>query len=150
MTPAADANPLGAARRLVLKIGSALLVDPERGEIRRPWLDGLADDIADLRASGCEVIVVSSGAIALGRRRLGLSRARLRLEEKQAAAAAGQMDLAGAYAESLARHDIGAALVLITLDDTEARQRHINARNTLETLLRLGSVPVINENDTVA
>lgn len=133
-----------------MKIGSALLVDAATGEIRRAWLDGLAEDIAALRAAGCETLVVSSGAVALGRRRLGLSRTRLRLEEKQAAAAAGQIDLAGAYVEALARHGIGAALILITLDDTEARRRHVNARNTLETLLRLGSVPVINENDTVA
>lgn len=153
MSPAehgAGGNPLGRARRLVVKIGSALLVDAASGEIRRDWLDGLAEDIAALREAGCEILVVSSGAVALGRRRLGLSRRHLRLEEKQAAAAAGQIDLAGAYVEALARHGIGAALILITLDDTEARRRHVNARNTLETLLRLGSVPVINENDTVA
>ena len=150
MTADAGLGPLVGVRRLVVKIGSALLVDQARGEIRRTWLEGLADDLADLRAGGREVIVVSSGAIALGRRRLGLSRARLRLEEQQAAAAAGQIDLAGAYVEALGRHGIGAAQVLITLNDTEARRRYINARNTLETLLRLGSVPVVNENDTVA
>jgi uridylate kinase len=143
-------DPLGGARRLVVKIGLALLVDAASGEIRRDWLDGLAEDIAALREAGCEVLFVSSGAVALGRRRLGLSRRNLLLEKKQAAAAAGQIDLAGAYVEALARHGIGAALILISLDDTEAQRRHVNARNTLETLLRLGSVPVINENNTVA
>ncbi len=141
-----------AARRLVVKIGSALLVDGD-GEIRRAWLDALVDDIARCRRRGQEVIIVSSGAVAVGRRHLGLlpSGGRmLRLEEKQAAAAAGQIRLAHAYQEALARHGITVAQILLTPDDTEARRRHLNARATLEQLLALGAVPVVNENDTVA
>ncbi len=139
-----------AARRLVVKIGSALLVDESSGAIRRNWLDALADDVAACRARGQEVILVSSGAIAVGRRHLGLAAGKLKLEEKQAAAATGQIRLAHAYQESLARHDITVAQILLTLDDTEERRRHLNARSTLTALLRLGTVPVINENDTVA
>jgi glutamate 5-kinase len=141
---------LGAMRRIVVKIGSALLVDEASGAIRRGWLDALADDVANLRARGVEVVLVSSGAIAVGRRRLGLTRRTIRLEEKQAAAATGQLRLAHAYQETLARHDITVAQVLVTLDDTEERRRHLNARATVNALLRLGAVPVINENDTVA
>lgn len=141
---------LAAARRLVVKIGSVLLVDEATGAIRRPWLDALADDVAAARARGQEVVLVSSGAIAVGRRHLGLVGRDLRLEEKQAAAATGQIRLAHAYQETLARHGITVAQVLLTLDDTEERRRHLNARSTLATLLRLGTVPVINENDTVA
>jgi len=146
MTPAAA---LAAARRLVVKIGSALLV-AERGEIRRLWLAALADDVARCRARGQEVILVSSGAIAVGRRHLGLASRRLRLEEKQAAAATGQIRLAHAYEEGLARHGITVAQILLTLDDTEERRRHLNARATFAQLLALGAVPVVNENDTVA
>jgi glutamate 5-kinase len=146
---ATPGEALGAARRLVVKIGSSLLV-AEGGEVRRPWLDTLADDVARCRARGQEVILVSSGAIAVGRRHLGLSGNRLRLEEKQAAAATGQIRLAHAYQEALARHDITVAQILLTLDDTEARRRHLNARATLAQLLALGAVPVVNENDTVA
>jgi glutamate 5-kinase len=138
------------AKRLVVKIGSALLVEQEAGTIHRTWLNALADDMAALAACGKEVIVVSSGAIAAGRRHLGLTRGTLKLEESQAAAATGQIRLAHAYQEALARHDITVAQVLLTLDDTEERRRHLNARNTLSALLRLGTVPVINENDTVA
>ena len=141
---------VAAARRLVVKIGSVLLVDETTGAIRRPWLDALADDVAAARARGQEVVLVSSGAIAVGRRHLGLVGRDLRLEEKQAAAATGQIRLAHAYQETLARHSITVAQVLLTLDDTEERRRHLNARSTLATLLRLGTVPVINENDTVA
>ena len=141
---------LAAARRLVVKIGSALLVDDETGDIRRPWLDGLADDVAALRKSGVELLIVSSGAIACGRRHLGLTQRTLKLEEKQAAAATGQIRLAHAYQESLARHTITVAQILVTPDDTEERRRHLNARSTIEQLLGLGAVPVINENDTVA
>jgi len=141
---------VAAARRLVVKIGSVLLVDEATGAIRRPWLDALADDVAAARARGQEVVLVSSGAIAVGRRHLGLVGRDLRLEEKQAAAATGQIRLAHAYQETLARHGITVAQVLLTLDDTEERRRHLNARSTLATLLRLGTVPVINENDTVA
>ena len=146
----AAAPALATARRLVIKIGSALLVDEATGDIRRPWLDALGDDVAGLRARGQEVILVSSGAIAVGRRHLGLTGRTLRLEEKQAAAATGQIRLAHAYQETLARHGITVAQVLLTLDDTEERRRHLNARSTLGTLLKLGTVPVINENDTVA
>ncbi|SMF08107.1 glutamate 5-kinase [Tistlia consotensis] len=141
--------PLERARRLVVKIGSALLVD-EAGRVRRSWLEALAADIAALRGSGREVVVVSSGAIAVGRRHLGLTRGAPKLEEKQAAAAVGQIRLAHAYEEALAPHGITVAQVLLTLGDTEERRRHLNARSTLATLLRHGALPVINENDTVA
>ncbi len=138
------------ARRLVVKIGSALLVDHARGAIHRQWLDALTEDVAALMAAGTEVVLVSSGAIALGRRHLGLTQSGLKLEEKQAAAATGQIRLAHAYQESLARHDISVAQILLTLDDTEERRRHLNARSTLNTLLKMRTLPVINENDTVA
>ena len=141
---------LAAARRLVVKIGSALLVDQENGDLRRPWLEALADDVASFVRRGQEVVLVSSGAIALGRRHLGLASGPLRLDESQAAAAAGQIRLAHAYQEALARHGISVAQVLLTLGDTERRRRYLNARETLATLLRLRAVPVINENDTVA
>ncbi len=141
---------LGSARRLVVKIGSALLVDEENGGIRRRWLDALIDDVAELRRQGIEISLVSSGAIAIGRRHLGLGVGILKLEEKQAAAATGQIRLAHAYQESLARHGLTAAQILLTLDDTEERRRHLNARATLTTLLKMGAVPVINENDTIA
>src|SRR5271167_3088303 len=143
------AEALAGARRLIVKIGSALLV-AESGEIRRAWLDGLADDVARCRGRGQEVILVSSGAIAVGRRHLGLAGRRLRLEEQQAAAATGQIRLAHAYQEALAYHGITVAQILLTLEDTEERRRHLNARATLNQLLALGAVPVINENDTVA
>lgn len=138
------------AGRVVVKIGSALLVDAERGAVHRKWLESLATDIAGMRARGQEVVVVSSGAIAVGRRYLGLPEGRLRLHEQQAAAAAGMVRLAHAYQEVLNSHDLTLAQVLMTLDDSENRRRYINARNTLDTLLRLGAVPLINENDTVA
>ncbi|MEW5728427.1 MAG: glutamate 5-kinase [Pseudomonadota bacterium] len=142
-------NPISDAKRLIVKIGSSLLVDEASGHIHRAWLDSLCDDVARLRARGTEVILVSSGAVAVGRRHLGLQPP-LRLEQKQAAAATGQIRLAHAYQESLARHAITVAQVLLTLEDSEDRRRYLNARNTLDTLLRLGAVPVINENDTVA
>jgi glutamate 5-kinase len=141
---------LAAARRLIVKVGSALLVDEASGDIRRDWLAALVDDLARCRARGQEVVLVSSGAIAVGRRHLGLAGRTLKLEEKQAAAATGQIRLAHAYLEALARHDIGVAQILLTPDDTEQRSRHLNARATIEQLLTLGAVPVINENDTVA
>ncbi|MGH6892046.1 MAG: glutamate 5-kinase, partial [Dongiaceae bacterium] len=144
------AASLASARRLIVKIGSALLVDEESGGIHRKWLDALADDVAALRRRGAEVILVSSGAIAVGRRHLGLETGALRLEEKQAAAATGQIRLAHAYQETLARHGITVAQILLTLDDTEERRRHLNARSTLNMLLKVGAIPVINENDTVA
>ncbi|HTO83679.1 MAG TPA: glutamate 5-kinase [Methylomirabilota bacterium] len=146
----APGEKLLTARRLVVKIGSALLVEEDSGAIRRDWLDALGDDVAACRACGQEVILVTSGAIAVGRRHLGLDVGKLRLEEKQAAAATGQIRLAHAYQESLARHGITVAQILLTLDDTEERRRHLNARSTIASLLRLNTVPVINENDTVA
>ncbi len=144
------AKHLESAKRIVIKIGSALLVDEVTGQPRHQWLNALTDDVASLRRLGAEVILVSSGAIAVGRNRLGLTKQNLRLEEKQASAATGQILLAHAYQEALARHDITVSQVLLTLGDTEERRRHLNARNTLTTLLRLGTVPIINENDTVA
>ncbi len=144
------ASPLVAARRIVLKIGSALLVDEATGKVRRDWLEALTDDIAAARQRKQDVLIVSSGAIAVGRHHLGLTSGALRLEEKQAAAATGQSRLTHAYEEALARHRISVAQVLLTFEDTEERRRHLNARSTLSELLRLGAVPVINENDTVA
>ncbi|MGE5546743.1 MAG: glutamate 5-kinase [Solirubrobacterales bacterium] len=142
-------NPVADAKRLIVKIGSSLLVDEATGHVRRQWLDSLCDDVARCRARGQEVIVVSSGAVAVGRRHLNLTPP-LRLDEKQAAAATGQIRLAHAYQESLARHGLTVAQVLLTLEDSEDRRRYLNARTTLDTLLKLGAVPVINENDTVA
>ena len=138
------------AGRIVVKIGSALLVDHDHGSVHRDWLVSLAEDIAALRQRGKEVVIVSSGAIAVGRRYLHLSQGRLRLHEQQAAAATGMVRLAHAYQEVLSAHELTVAQVLMTLDDSENRRRYINARNTLDTLLRLGAVPLINENDTVA
>jgi glutamate 5-kinase len=138
------------AKRIVVKIGSALVVDDATAAPRAAWLASVAADIAALRARGAEVVVVSSGAIALARKALGLTRRRLRLEEKQAAAAVGQIRLAGAWQEALAAHGLNAAQLLLTLEDSEDRRRYLNARATLATLLNLGCVPVINENDTVA
>jgi glutamate 5-kinase len=143
-------NGLASSRRLVAKIGSALLVEEDTGAIRRTWLKSLASDLATLKAGAREVVIVSSGAIAVGRRHLGFASGALRLDEKQAAAATGMIRLAHAYQEELARHEITVAQVLLTLDDSEDRRRYINARNTLLTLLRADAVPLINENDTVA
>ena len=145
-----NADALGKSRRLVIKVGSALLADETDGSVRRAWLASLAKEIAAMRAQGKDVVLVSSGAIAVGRQQLGLKPRKLALEEKQAAAATGQIRLAHAYQEALARHKVTVAQVLLTLDDTEERRRYLNARNTMMTLLRLGAVPVINENDTVA
>ena len=145
-----DMGSLKSARRIVVKIGSALLVDEDTGCVRRDWLDALADDVAGLRRRGKEVLIVSSGAIAVGRHHLGLDGPILKLEEKQAAAATGQIRLAHAYEEALARHHITVAQILLSPEDTEGRRRHLNARATMVTLLELGAVPVINENDTVA
>jgi glutamate 5-kinase len=145
-----NARHFTEAKRVVIKVGSALLVDAEKGHLNRTWLEGFAADVARLRKRGQEVILVSSGAIALGRRHLGLSAGKLRLEESQAAAAVGQIRLAHAYKELLEAHEITVAQILLTLGDTEQRRRYLNARGTLNTLLSLGSVPVINENDTVA
>lgn len=149
MTDAATPS-LAQARRVVVKIGSALLVDPELAAPREAWLASVADDIAALRASGTEVVLVSSGAIALARHALGMPQRALRLEEKQAAAAVGQIRLAQAWSSVLSERGVTAAQLLLTPDDTEDRRRYLNARATLDTLLGLGCVPVINENDTVA
>ncbi|BCW87510.1 Glutamate 5-kinase [Alphaproteobacteria bacterium SO-S41] len=140
---------LATAKRVVVKIGSSTLVSPE-GEPQRVWLNRLSADIATLKAAGKEVIVVSSGAIALGRRRLKLPKGALKLEEAQAAASVGQIALAQSWTEALAANGMTAAQILLTLDDTEERRRYLNARATLGALLSLGAVPVINENDTVA
>lgn len=145
-----QSTDLGLSRRLVVKIGSALLVDEENGAVRRQWLCSLVDDLTELRGHGCQVILVSSGAVAVGRRQLRFHDGALRLDEKQAAAAAGMIRLAHAYQDELADHGITVAQVLLTLDDSEDRRRYINARATLTTLLRVGAVPLINENDTVA
>jgi glutamate 5-kinase len=146
----ARARRLMNARRLVVKVGSALLVDARTGRLNRQWLESLAADLARAQGRGQQLIVVSSGAIALGRRHLGLDVARLRLEESQAAAAVGQIRLAHAWKEVLEERGLTVAQVLLTFDDTEQRRRYLNARRTLDTLLARGAVPVINENDTVA
>ena len=139
---------LAQAKRMVVKVGSALLVDAA-GEANHAWLASFAADVARVRVRGQQVLIVSSGAVALGRRRLGLGRRKLDLPGKQAAAAAGQSRLMHAWEEALAPHDIIAAQILLTRDDTEVRHRWLNARATVETLLGLGVTPVVNENDTV-
>jgi glutamate 5-kinase len=140
---------LGDFRRIVVKVGSSLLVDAEAGRLKRAWLASLAADLAQLHAQGREMLVVSSGAIALGRRVLKLSGS-LKLEESQAAAAVGQIALARGWAEALGEHGITTGQVLLTLWDTEERRRYLNARSTIVKLLEWSAVPVINENDTVA
>lgn len=137
-------------KRLVVKIGSALLVDGVSGELRLDWLSALAEDVAAARARGQEVMIVSSGSIALGRNALKLPAGSLSLEQSQAAAAVGQIRLARAYEQALAPHGITTAQVLVTLEDSINRRRYLNSRATLETLLTLGTVPIVNENDTVA
>ena len=139
-----------SARRLVVKIGSSLLVDGASGTLKAQWLASLSDDIATLKADGKDVVVVSSGAIALGRNVLKLPKGALKLEDSQAAAAVGQIALAHAYEDAFRARGLVAAQVLLTLGDTEERRRYLNARNTMTTLLTLGAVPVVNENDTVA
>lgn len=141
---------LAKAETVIIKVGSALLVDEENNRINDQWLAGIADDIAGLQAQGKAVVVVSSGAIALGRRVLSFANTPLRLEEKQAAAAAGQVILANAWMTALTKHRISTAQILLSPDDTETRRRHLNARATMKTLLELGAVPVVNENDTIA
>ncbi|HTX51155.1 MAG TPA: glutamate 5-kinase [Caulobacteraceae bacterium] len=141
---------LAAARLIVIKVGSALVVDPQSGAADAVWLSSLAADLERLRQRGQRFLVVSSGAVTLGRRRLGLKRRRLTLPEKQAAAAAGQSLLMQAWEAALAPRGLTAAQVLLTPDDTEVRRRYLNARATLETLLELGVTAVVNENDTVA
>ncbi|MFK4490411.1 glutamate 5-kinase [Bradyrhizobium sp. USDA 336] len=141
---------LSQFRRIVVKVGSALLVDSDRGEVRASWLAALADDMAKLHQEGRDVLVVSSGSIALGRSRLKLPRGPLKLEESQAAAAVGQIALARIWSEVLGAHGIGAGQILVTLQDTEERRRYLNARSTIGKLLEWRAIPVINENDTVA
>jgi glutamate 5-kinase len=137
-------------RRIVVKVGSSLLIDSEAGEVRAAWLSALAADIAGLHGEGRDVLIVSSGSIALGRSRLKLPRGALKLEESQAAAAVGQIALARIWSKVLGDHGIGAGQVLVTLQDTEERRRYLNARSTIAKLLEWRAVPVINENDTVA
>ncbi|TDR93406.1 glutamate 5-kinase [Enterovirga rhinocerotis] len=145
MTPS-----LAGFRRIVIKVGSALLVDRAKGRLNHAWLAALAEDIGELHGRGADVLVVSSGAIALGRTVLGFGLAPLKLEESQAAAAVGQIALARIWSEVLAHHDIAAGQVLLTLGDTESRRRYLNARATLSKLLEMRAIPVVNENDTVA
>ncbi len=145
MTPSLD-----QFRRVVIKVGSALLVDRARGRLNAAWLASLAEDIADMHARGIDVLVVSSGAIAMGRTVLGLPSGSLRLEESQAAAAVGQIALARVWAEMLGHHGVQAGQILVTFADTEERRRYLNARATVTKLLELRAVPVVNENDTVA
>ncbi len=143
--------PLLKAKRLVLKIGSSLLVNEKTGQVKNTWLNALADDILTAYERGQQVIIVTSGAVAVGRKVLNLSTdKKLLLPQKQAAAAVGQIRLAHYYQEVLAERGLNVAQILLTLDDSENRKRYLNARNTLNTLLDLGVIPVINENDTVA
>ena len=141
---------LASAKRLVVKIGSALLVDRDSGALRSDWLHALALDVAWLKGQGVDVVLVSSGSIALGRGVLGLPATDLALEQSQAAAAVGQIRLARAYEEALAPHGITTAQVLVTLEDSANRRRYLNSRATLEQLINLGVVPIVNENDTIA
>jgi glutamate 5-kinase len=143
-------NALAPYRRLTIKIGSALLVDGKTGKLRTEWLAALADDLAALRATGVSLVIVSSGAIALGRRLLNLDAKVLPLDQSQAAASAGQIALSQAWAEALGKHGIVTGQILLTPNITEERRYFLNARTTISTLLGLGAVPIINENDSVA
>src|SRR4029077_16819121 len=142
--------PLLQERRVVVKVGSALLVDQDTGRLNRTWLETLIEDLLRMRKAAQQVTRSPSGAIALGRRQLGLAKGSLRLDESQAAAAVGQIRLAHAYKELLEASNVTVAQVLLTREDSERRRRYLNARATLESLLALGALPVINENDTVA
>jgi glutamate 5-kinase len=143
-------DPLKDASRVVVKIGSSLLINKDNGKLNRAWLESLAGEMAAMLAAGQQLILVSSGAIALGREYLDMKPGKLRLDEYQAAAASGQVVLAHAYQELMGAHGIKVAQILLTPDDTEDRRRYLNGRSTLETLLELGVLPVVNENDTVA
>ncbi len=145
-----DIPNLSAFRRIVVKVGSSLLVDGRAGGLKRDWLDALVDDLAVHHKRGADILVVSSGSIALGRSVLGLPAGALKLEDSQAAAAVGQIELARTWAEALGSHGITAGQILVTLWDTEERRRYLNARATIERLLEMRAAPVINENDTVA
>ena len=156
MIPAMPSEMLTGAlknsRRIVIKIGSALLVDPDRG-IKESWLNSLVEDVALLQKNDARVLLVSSGAIALGRKVLNMPRRVLKLDENQAAAAVGQIELSRAWAEALAKHDFIPGQILLTLHDTEGsagRRSYLNARDTIERLLSLNAIPVVNENDTTA
>ncbi len=150
MTSLLSAFPLSSARRVVIKVGSSLLIDQETGKPHEARFAAIAADAAKLRAEGKAIVIVSSGAVALGRRALGLKAGKLRLEEKQAAAAAGQPKLMRAWEDALAKHGAPVAQALLTFYDTEQRRRWLNARATMETLLERGAVTIVNENDTVA
>jgi glutamate 5-kinase len=143
-------QPLSSFRRITIKVGSSLVVDHDAQDVRRDWLAALVSDLADLHRGGADILVVSSGAIALGRSVLGLPKGALKLEDSQAAAAVGQIALARIWAEMLHQHGIVAGQILVTLGDTEERRRYLNARATIGRLLDMRAVPVINENDTVA
>ena len=134
---------------VVVKIGSALIVDPATGKARSNWMQELGADVARLRQAGTQVVLISSGSIALGRQHLQLPAGAIKLPEKQAAAAIGQVELAQLWSNAMRDHDIRTAQILLAPEDTETRRRHINARSTIQTLLGLGFVPVVNENDTV-
>ncbi|MEQ1653513.1 MAG: glutamate 5-kinase, partial [Hyphomicrobium sp.] len=138
------------AKRIVVKIGSALLADRATGKLKAEWLNSLMDDVSELAKAGKDVVLVSSGAVALGRHKLGLPKGALELEQSQAAAAVGQISLAHAYQELANARGLTAAQILLTLGDTEERRRYLNARHTIEVLLSLKAIPVVNENDTVA
>ncbi len=142
-------NLIKSTRLVVIKIGSALIVDPATGKARAGWMRDLAADVASLRAAGTQVVLISSGSIALGRQHLSLPAGAIKLPEKQAAAAIGQVELAQLWSNALQAHDMRTAQILLAPEDTETRRRHINARTTIQTLLELGFVPVVNENDTV-
>ena len=150
MKPVTLAPSLSSFRRVVVKVGSSLLVDQARGEVKRRWLEALCDDIATLHKDGRDVLVVSSGSIALGRTLLKLPRGALKLEDSQAAAAVGQIALARTWSKALSDRDIVAGQILVTLHDTEDRRRYLNARATIGRLVEMRAVPVINDNDTVA
>ena len=139
-----------AAKRIVVKIGSALLVDRVTGQLRATWLNSLADDVAQLVADGKEVVLVSSGAIALGRHVLRFPKGALELEQSQAAAAVGQISLSAAYRDVFEARGLTVAQILLTLGDTEERRRYLNARRTIDTLIERKAIAVVNENDTVA
>jgi len=141
---------LPAARRIVVKVGSSLLVDEEKNAINSAWLAGIAKDIARFKAAGKDVVIVSSGAIALGSRLLKIHNKAMNLQEKQAAAATGQVILAHAWMDAIGAHNVQTAQILLSPDDTETRRKHLNARATMSALLELGAIPVVNENDTVA
>lgn len=143
------AELIDGANRIVIKIGSALLFNPEKNGLQSHWLAGLSDDVARLQKAGKQVILVSSGAIALGRDEMGLASGKIRLDEKQAAAATGQIILAQAWNDCLKAHNITSAQILLAPEDTETRRKHLNARSTMQTLLNYGCVPVVNENDTI-